>query len=597
MNSADVDGALPKEEAVLLMAVDMPVAGWTCRRGARLNGFGWVLSRSSVAEISVSAGEAHLAYATYGLYRPDLAEAFPQYPNADHSGFSFSASLDLAPAEETEIIFSVRTLDGEVHTETVPIRIVDEPADSAAPDESGDGVVWSAPLQLRVDRSTLDLNGELRVSGWAVARTPLEYVKVYAGETLLGTAVLGMPRPDIAQEWCEYPNAATPGFSFACAVSKASGEIRMVRVEAAAGGGVVREVVAPVTPSVVPAEPGADIMFHCDHVSLSAGGRLVISGWCASPYGIQAADVLFDGGPIGQAELGMPRPDVEQAFPALAHAAESGLVFAHQLAEPVPGEHVVILNIRAGNGVLRVASLPVAAEATQVEIESLLRLEIDAPALAGGSAPAPVRGGLRIEGWAIARAGVETVCAFIDDVKSGEAYCGLRREDVAAAYTDWSGALWSGFGMSMPAKLLTPGEHSVRVVLRDRVGRERSTTFSVTVERPADRVWPEALRRRIPASEKHLHELVLSSLGRQPRFDLYMPFDELQIDAARATLPALFEQEYGNWRAYRSAGRRRQHCGCLLGAGGIRAVRGSRRREVSREPSAGRRRSITGRRG
>jgi ADP-heptose:LPS heptosyltransferase/GT2 family glycosyltransferase len=555
------------EEPPLLMAVDQPAAGSIFSRGGRLTGVGWVLSRSSVAEISVFAGETHLGYATYGLYRPDLADAFPRYPNADHAGFSFSAPLDLAPAEAVSLVFSVRTVGGEQRRETVPIQITDVETSSTALDHPDEPSARRAPLQLRVDRSVIGPYGELRIIGWAVARTQLEYVRVYAGGTLLGTAELGHSRPDIAQIWPDYPNAATSGFSFVHASAApgdiATGNLKVVRIEAAAQGGILREVVVPTTSDVTPVEPGTDIAFHCDDVSLSEAGRLVISGWSASRHGISKVVVLFDGQQIGEAQLGLARPDVAQTFPTLAHAAQSGLAFSHQLAVPPTSEHLATIIVCAGNGV-RVFHLPVTAEPVramtvepmqavsfepvQADIDTLLRLEIDLPALAGRAALFPVRGSLRVEGWALARAGVATVCAYIDEVKSSEAYFGLRREDVAAAYSDWNDALRSGFGMSMPGKLLSPGEHSVRVALRDRLGRERSTTFSITVESPEERDWPEALRNLMPASERQLDGLVLSSLGWEPRLQLYMAMRNDEVEAARVTLAGLRDQAYRNWQ-------------------------------------------------
>lgn len=536
------------DELPLLMAVDVPAAGSTFSPGGQLTGQGWVLARSSVAEISVSAGETHLGYAAYGLHRPDLAEAFPQYPNADHAGFSFSASLDLLPAEVVSLVFSVRTVDGEQRRATVPIQITDPQASPAALDPTNQSGAGREPLQLRVDRSVIGPGGELQIVGWAVADTALEYVKVYAGETLLGTAELGHSRPDVAQVWSEYPNAATPGFSFRYASAAVSGEMKVLRIEAGAQGGIRREVSVPTASSVAPAESGADIMFHCDHVWLSALGRLAMSGWSASPHGINEVVILFDGVEIGKADLGLARPDVALVFPTIARAGQSGLAFAHQLSGPAAGDHTVTINIRAGNGALRVVSLPVATELIPADIDTLLRLQIDSPKLAGGSALSPVRGSLRIEGWALARAGVASICAYIDNVESSEAYCGLRREDVAAAHADWNDALLSGFGMSMPERRLSPGQHSVRVVLRDRLGRERSTTFAITVDSSAESGWPGALRTRMPPAEIQLDRLVLSSLGWEPRFELYMAVQEAEMDAARVTLARLCNQEYGNWR-------------------------------------------------
>jgi O-antigen biosynthesis protein len=530
------------------MVVDAPAAGATFSPGGELSGLGWVLSKSSVAEISISAGDTHLGYAAFGLHRPDLAEAFPQYPNADHAGFSFSTPLDRLPADNVTLVVSVRTVDGEQYSTTVPIHISPPQARPAAADPPSTPNLRRPPVEVKVDRAVIGAGGEIQVVGWALAQTPLEYVKVYSGEALLGKADMGHARPDVARDWPEYPNAATSGFSLLYPPSPGSAEIKEVRVEAAAQGGFRREIVVPTITSSARLEAEANILFHCDHLWLSPAGRLVIAGWSTSPHAIQEVVVLFDGVEIGKAELGLARPDVALVFPTLPQAAQAGFAFSHQLPEPSFGEHVVSINLRAGNGAIRAISLPATAQAVPADIDRLLRLQIDSPAVTKGIATTPIRGTLRIEGWALARAGVTKISAYIDDAEFGEAYCGLRREDVAAAHTDWNDALLSGFGISIPGRRLAPGEHAVRVVVRDRMGRERTANFSIKVDAPTETGWPNALRTRMPASELQLDRMVLASLGWEPRFELYMPLQVSDLDAARVTLAGLANQEYGNWR-------------------------------------------------
>jgi O-antigen biosynthesis protein len=546
MTPANPDAEAAVKELPLLMVVDQPVAGATFSPGGELAGLGWVLCRSSVAEISVSAGEKHLGYADYGLYRPDLAEAFPQYPNVDHGGFSFSTRLDLLPAESVTLAFSVRTVDGEQYRATVPIHIAEQqpPHANELPARSKLG---RPVLELKVDRAVIGAGGELQIVGWAVAHTALEYVRVYSGETLLGSADLGHARPDVAKECPDYANALTSGFSLLDASPPGSRDIKEVRIEAAAQGGIRREVVVAVAAT---ARGGADanILFHCDHIWLSPAGRLVISGWSTSPLGVRDAVVLFDGVEIGKADLGLSRPDLALAFPAFAQAAQAGFEFTRQLPEPSAGEHVVSLTICTGDGAVRVFSLPVTPQAIPPDVDNWLRLHIDSPAVAKGTATQPVGGALRVEGWALARAGVGTISTYIDDAAFGEAHLGLRREDVAAAHRDWNDALLSGFGISIPGRRLSPGQHSVQVVLRDRLRRERSVTFVISVDPPAETGWPNTLRTRMPPAEVQLDRLVLSSLGWEPRFELYMPVREPEIEAARITLAAFSKQEYANWQ-------------------------------------------------
>lgn len=530
------------------MVVDQPAAGATFSSGGELSGLGWVLCKSSVAEISISAGETHLGYAAYGLHRPDVAAAFPQYPNAEHAGFSFSTSLGLLSAEEVSLVFSVRTVDGEQYRATVPIRITERQPRPAALDGPAKSSSERPSLELKVERAANSARGELQIVGWAVAETALQYIRIYAGETLLGTADLGHARPDVAKDWPEYPNALTSGFSFSCHSHSVSGDIKEVRIAAAAEGGIRREVVVPAAASSPRAEADTNLLFHCDHLWLSPAGWLVISGWSVSPQEIHAAVVLFDGVEIGKADLGIPRPDVALQFPTIAQAGKAGFAFTHQLPEPSLAEHTVSLNFRTGNDAIREIALPVTPQGIPPDIDKLLRLQIDSPAAGKGGAPAAVRGVLRIEGWALARAGVSTISAYVDDVAFGEVHRGLRREDVAAAYTDWNDALLSGFGLSIPEVRLSPGLHSVRVLLRDRLGRERSAAATINVDSPVETGWPNCIRTRIPASELQLDRLVLSSLGWEPHFDLYMPLRESEIDAGRVTLAALTKQDYSNWR-------------------------------------------------
>ena len=195
----------------------------------------------------------------------------------------------------------------------------------------------------------------------------------------------------------------------------------------------------------------------------------------------------------------------------------------------------------------RLSEFMVKAMGSSSDAESALRLEIDSPALAQGAAVSPIRGSLRVEGWAVARVGVASVSAFVDGVESAEAYYGVRREDVALVHPDWDGAANSGFGLSIPAKLLTVGEHKVRIAVRDLLGREISRTFSVIVELTADISWPDALRMRIPVAELHLDKLVLSSLRHEPSIELFMPVRNSNLESARTTLATLCNQALDAW--------------------------------------------------
>jgi len=156
-----------------MMAVDVPTSGTVLASGARVTGHGWAIADGQIAEVSVSAGERLLCHATHGLYRPDIREGFPQYPKADHGGFSFSAVLDLPATDHVDLVFTMRTIDGRQHHCSVAVRIVEASAVAAAPEARS---ARRSSMQLHVDKAVADEQGRLKVLGWVIALGRLEQI-------------------------------------------------------------------------------------------------------------------------------------------------------------------------------------------------------------------------------------------------------------------------------------------------------------------------------------------------------------------------------------------------------------------------------------
>ena len=55
------------------------------------------------------------------------------------------------------------------------------------------------------DDATLCTNGELLVSGWAVCAVGVGAVALHLNGEFVGDAVLGLPRPDVAEAYPEFP--------------------------------------------------------------------------------------------------------------------------------------------------------------------------------------------------------------------------------------------------------------------------------------------------------------------------------------------------------------------------------------------------------
>lgn len=416
-------------------------------------------------------------------------------------------------------------------------------------------------LQLYIDETEISRSGILRVIGWAVCFVPIATIDVLLDGMPLGAAEIGRLRPDVHALRPDYPNSLNSGFLFIGEVSRFGAGPKTMTVRVVAQTGVVREAARLLeVPELVESAPAIEesVRYHCDHLSLTTTGRVLLSGWAVTQTGTVAIEVLLDGDKLGYAQLGFERSDVGNLFPALPHALRSGFVADYDAQRTLSGEHLVTLNVRQQDGRVEVINLPtLAVEAgpgTSVFIGERSRgaareLNLDTPAFVGGEMEAPVRGNLEVGGWALARAGVAAIEIAIDDVAVTTADYGTRRIDVQAAYPDWANSLASGYVALLPHRMLPQGAHRVTVTLRDNAGDTTSIDFRMVVEPLPDDSGPWALRRAMPAAEVELGRRLLARQQWQPSFLVLMRVgSETRLDDALTTIASLRTQVYPCWR-------------------------------------------------
>ncbi len=536
-----------------LLHLDAPGAGEVVRVGGTLSGRGWVIAEAGVLDVAVLLGGRPLCQAAYGIDRPDVGERFPHVPQAAASGFSFSARVASLPEASLRLAVVARLRDGGVVRRSVALL----PGGAATPE----------PIRIFLDHARVDAGGLLRVQGWVASLTPLSRFALFLGnpsgdDVPLGAPERGLARPDVAREQPDYPDAAHSGFRLVQEVAGAA-DTAVLRAEATDQGGVVRQVTVPLgraAPVARPRPPEGGIELCCDGFSLAADGALSADGWAVAPAGLRRVRVLLDGADVGEAELGLPRPDVGNRFPRVTAARDAGLRVRLALGWALEGEHLLALVAEDAAGGEREVLLPVHVRAVApAEVPGAsasggeeIAHSLDSPRLAGERAAEVLRGPLVVSGWAVAPSGLARVEVEVDGRAFGPAYVGVRRQDVANAFPAIEGALLSGFALTVPNKLLGAGEHVVRVTLVAQSGTRLERSFALEVEAPAEGDAP-VLRPRVPHAELLQGLAVLAARGCRPRFRVLLrraPGEELGPAPALArTLEALRAQAHPDWTA------------------------------------------------
>ncbi len=545
----------------ILAAVDSPKPGAVIHSGMPLHGTGWVIAEQEVLEIAIYLGDIFLCHAAYGYERNDVFEKYPDFAQARHSGFAFSATVPTIPDDPPPLFVDVKTLGGG----RIRCRVyltVGQPktAIAVAPTPGPSGI------RIFVDTAVLDPHGVLRVTGWIISLTPLCAFTLFMGEQQLGAPEVGIERVDVERDYPLYPNALSSGFRLVQDVAEFDQSSPTVRLQAVSEDGLRRQVIVPIElPATdtrrtsMPDDVPDDVFdIYCDEFAISTDGSVSVEGWAVAAEGIASISILLDDAAVGEAEFGLVRPDVGNRFPHVADARTAGFKFTRRLPESIAGDHQAAICARTSAGREQVVLLSVqvsdlgtglAASNPTADAATAIRYSIDLPNLAGDAAAEPLRGALTVVGWAVATGGLASVEVRVDGRSFGPAYVGVRREDLALAFPEHEEALFSGFAQTIPHKLIGEGHHIVQLVIRGKKGDVVERAFSLVSEPPAD-IAAASLRTRVPQTEVDLKLAVLRRQSYSPRFVVAVILADKPSHASiMTTIESLRRQEYDDWRA------------------------------------------------
>ncbi|HEX4005265.1 MAG TPA: NHL repeat-containing protein [Acidobacteriaceae bacterium] len=207
--------------------------------------------------------------------------------------------------------------------------------------------------------------------------------------------------------------------------------------------------------------------------TVAQSDNALFAGWAADPHDgapVSEVSVLIDGTAVGNATLGLLRPDIASAYNNLAYS-RSGWTLTYPAASLAIGKHAVTAVITDSLGLstsLGPRSFSVAAAAVAGAPFGAIGQPMDAVTHATTVAQAD---SLVVDGWAADAhdgAPVASVSVLIDGSAAGNATLGIARPDVAAG--QGSAYLDSGWTFTYSAAGLSVGSHTVSAMATDSLG-------------------------------------------------------------------------------------------------------------------------------
>lgn len=360
---------------------------------------GWAADIDGVASIDVLVDNLVYQSAVYGDPRPDVGNNYPDLPSALFSGFV--AHIDSTRIPEGVHNMAVRVTDRlglsriigrrtiQVFNSTNNLRpfgFIDEPLRDAvlygscsevAPGPPG-AISPAPPTPPTPDRISTPVRGWALDLGTREDTGRVAYVELLvdgarvlssddcAFNAVFGTEIncYGIPRFDVQRYYPTYPDSPRAGFVFSLDVGDLVNN-RGFRV----GNHTMKVRVgdAEQTFADIPNTSGIPVFFRCATASNDlpalgyidfptksdfVRGNVSFFGWALDQNfgGVQTVEIYVDGNLMGIAQYGLPRTDVQRAYPTIANSLNSGWRFTLDTTQFSDAKHRLTVRTIDGQG-------------------------------------------------------------------------------------------------------------------------------------------------------------------------------------------------------------------------------------------------------
>jgi ADP-heptose:LPS heptosyltransferase/GT2 family glycosyltransferase len=320
---------------------------------------GWAVCLAPIASIEVFVDDTRIGAAEYGKARDDVAETHPEYPNARNSGFLLYTDCSSFAAGGRLIKVQAIASTGISRELLLPLRIPGAQRGAARSDKD-------TKVDCFCDLIEVTTGGRVLIKGWAVGVAATERISVLLDDREIGDAEINLERPDVGNRFPSLAHARRAGFAFKHNGESVSAGEHLIILRHRAGGEET-EILLPVMASEstrvdVEVESSSnsgpkDLMLSMDRPEVVDGaavatvrGDLEIVGWGLARRGPISIDVAIDGQILKSVSTGIPRADVQRAFPDWEDAATAGFTALLPNRSLPEGRHTLSVSLRDAAG-------------------------------------------------------------------------------------------------------------------------------------------------------------------------------------------------------------------------------------------------------
>lgn len=437
------------------LGLDFP-STTTIPENRKLKVTGWSINVAKVKNINVYLDNKYIGQATYGINRPDINAKYPGYPDGDKSGYEYTIDSNLITTGKHVLMLESVGIDGS------KVRLVKDLNAVKLPDVINvDGI--------RVDN--VDNAKNLIVHGWALTHYGISKINTYVDDKLIGSTTTNIQRNDVASLYPQYPNSLNSGFYGSFSLQTVPIGKHNVTLEFVGADNSTSKITREITISKVQPYTNIDYLTQ----NLKSGKVFInLSGWAVNASGVEKINIYADNKFVGNAQLGISRPDVGTIYPGHTESIKSGFYFTYDITSEVKGQKNIVIEVVGKDGSISKKESTI----NTFEPQNILCIDYtNVDSLINGRK-------ITVGGWALHKAGVKQINFYQNEKLLGSTVPNIERRDVDNIYPGYPGGIQSGYFGEIDLTNLAPGNYTFTVEVVGNDGTKVNKTFTKEFTRP-----------------------------------------------------------------------------------------------------------------